>query len=102
MDRDEQVINALLENGSDLSKTHSIDFFFDFTSMEQAAPVAQHLEKQSFTVRMFENEDSTLTIEANRLMVPSLTNMQKVTDWATKLTEKYGGKYDGWGTEVVT
>lgn len=70
--------------------------------MEQAVPVAQQLEKQGFSVRMFENEDGSLSIEANRSLIPTLSNMEKISEWSDKITRKYGGKYDGWGTEVVT
>jgi regulator of RNase E activity RraB len=100
-DRDYKVIEALKDNGSDVSKPHEIDFFLDFEKLEQAAPVAQAMDKDGFNVRMFENGDGTFTIEAKKVLIPSLETMQDITKKLSALTKNHGGKYDGWGTEVV-
>ena len=100
-DRDYKVIEALKNNGSDISKPHEIDFFLDFEKLEQAAPVAQAMDKDGFNVRMFENGDGTFTIEAKKVLIPSLETMQDITKMLIALTKEHGGKYDGWGTEVV-
>ena len=98
-DRDAMVIEALERNGSDTSKPHQIDFFLDFERFEQAAPVAQAMDRDGFEVRVFENSDGTHTIEAKRLLVPSLETMRDITTQLNALTDKHGGNYDGWGTE---
>jgi regulator of RNase E activity RraB len=100
-DRDALVIKALKENGSNLSKLHNIDFNFDFSNFEQASAVAQAIDKDGFEVKMFENDDGTFTIEAKKILVPTLDVMQSITKQFDVLTEKHGGVYDGWGTEVV-
>jgi len=100
-DRDELVIKALKDSGSDLSKPHHIDFNFDFSTFEQAAPVAQALDKDGFEIKMFENDDHTFTIEAKKTLIPSIKTMRALTKQFKVLTEKYGGNYDGWGTEIV-
>ncbi len=100
-DRDYKTIEALKNNGSDISKPHEIDFFLDFDKFEQAAPIAQAMDKDGFNVRMFENGDGTFTIEAKKTIPPSLETMREITKQLNSLTEKYGGNYDGWGTEIV-
>jgi len=100
-ERDAKVIEALKNNGSDVTKPHDIDFFLDFDSFESAASVAQAMDKEGFNVKMYKNEDGTYTIEAKKKVVPSLSNMTGITNHLNSLTEKYGGNYDGWGTEVV-
>ena len=100
-DRDYKTIKALEEHGSDLSKPHDIDFFLDFDKFEQAAPIAQAMDKDGFKVKMFENGDGTYTIEAKKSIVPSLETMREITSQLNSLTERYGGNYDGWGTEIV-
>ena len=100
-DRDSKVTKALEENGSDIFKPHEIDFFLDFETFEQAAPVAQAIDKDGFAVRMFKNGDGTFTIEAKKTLTPSLENMREITHKFNSLTRRYGGNYDGWGTEVV-
>jgi regulator of RNase E activity RraB len=101
MDGDQKVIEALKSNGSDLTKVHEIDFFFDFTEFDHAASIANLISEEGFEVRMFENNDGTFTIEAKKSMAPDLQNMQELTMHFTDLTRDYGGKYDGWGTEIV-
>lgn len=100
-DRDALVIKALKDNGSNLKKPHNIDFNFDFTAFEQAAPVAQALDKDGFEVKMFENDDGTFTIEAKKTLAPDLKVMRELTKQFNFLTDKHGGVYDGWGTEIV-
>lgn len=101
MDEDQKVIEALKNNGTDLTKIHEIDFFFDFTEFDHAASIANLISEDGFNVRMFENNDGTFTIEAKKSMVPSLETMQELTARFIELTRDYGGKYDGWGTEIV-
>ena len=100
-DRDELVIKALKDNGSDITKPHEIDFNFDFATFEEAAPVAQAIDKEGFAVRMFENNDGTYTIEAKKTLVPTVKAMQDITKNFNELTNKCGGIYDGWGAEIV-
>jgi len=57
-DRDYKVIEAIKDNGSDISKPHEIDFFLDFEKFEQATPIAQVMDGDGFNVRMFENDDA--------------------------------------------
>jgi len=100
-ERDVKVIEALKNNGSDVSKPHNIDFFLDFKEFDSAAPVAQEMDKDGFNVKVFENQDGTYTIEAKKIVIPSISNMTKISNKLHGLTNKYGGEYDGWGTEVV-
>ena len=100
-DRDFKVIQALKENGSDVTKPHEIDFFFDFSTFDEAAPVAQAIDKDGFVVKVFENDDGSYTIEAKKTLIPDVSVMQELTRKFDSLTEKHGGNYDGWGTEVV-
>lgn len=100
-DRDALVIQALIANGSDTSKVHEIDFFLDFENLTQANVVAESMESQGFSVKVFENEDQTATIEAKKSLIPTLDNIHRISSYLDKLTTKHGGSYDGWGTEIV-
>lgn len=100
-DKDLLVIEALIKNGSDVTKEHQIDFFFDFAKFEQAAPVAQALDAEGYEVKMYENGDKSFSIEAKSNMVPSITTMRNLTAKFESLAVKHGGVYDGWGAEVV-
>ena len=100
-DGDYKVIETLKNNGSDVSRPHEIDFFLDFETFENAAPIAQAMDTDGFNVRMFDNGDGTFTIEAKKTLIPSLETMREITRKLNTLTQKHGGKYDGWETEVV-
>jgi regulator of RNase E activity RraB len=102
-DSDYKVLKALKENGSDLSKPHLIDFFFDFdaTEQEQVATIVNLIEKEGFNSQVNKNNDGSYTIKARKSLIPTLKSMQAITQQFKQLTKKHGGKYDGWGTEIV-
>ena len=100
-DRDALVIKALKDNGSNLTKLHDIDFNFDFSNFDQASLVAQAIDNDSFEVKVFENDDGSFTIEAKKSLIPTFETMRSLTKKFDALTEKHGGVYDGWGTEIV-
>ncbi len=102
-DSDYKIIKALKENGSDLSKPHLIDFFFDFNAneQEQAKTIVNIVKKEGFSCNLHKNDDGTYTIQANKSLIPTLESMQAITQQFKQLTKKNGGKYDGWGTEIV-
>ncbi len=100
-DRDSKVVKALIENGSDITKDHLIDFLFYFDTLESAGIVANTLKANEFEVKVFENEDGSFSVEAKKSMVPSVETMQDLTQRLEGLASKYNGEFDGWGTEVV-
>lgn len=100
-DRDYKVIKALKQAGSDISKPHKIDFFLDFQSPEEASPVARAMRSDGFEVKVFKNSDETVTIEAKKNLAPTFKTMHNITKKLKELTDRHGGKYDGWGAEIV-
>ena len=102
-DKDELVLKALKKNGSDLSKPHEIDFWFDFPSEESARTVAQKVSERGFEVEVYRNKGGDeYSCKAVKRMVPHLSAMQGLTRQFESIAEQHGGVYDGWGAEVET
>ena len=102
-DKDELVLKALNKNGSDLSKPHKIDFWFDFPTEEAARAVAQEVSERGFEVEVHRNNGGEdYSCKAVKNMVPHLSAMQGLTRQFESIAEKHGGVYDGWGAEVET
>ena len=101
LDGDRLVIKALKENGSDLSKPHAIDFFFDFPVAKSAQQVCAKLEGEGYAPHVTASDDGdNHTCRAVKKMVPDLEVMQKLTLRFNELAAKHGGVYDGWGCPV--
>ncbi|MBW2726825.1 MAG: ribonuclease E inhibitor RraB [Deltaproteobacteria bacterium] len=101
-DGDAKVVDALRREGSDLSKPHEIDFFFDFSTEAAARKLCEVLALDGFTDNFEVNEQGTkFTCRAVKSLVPELNAMQALTRRFSALATQHGGVYDGWGTEVV-
>lgn len=99
VDPDQMVIDSLRKNGANLSKPHTIDFFFDFSKSANAAEVCKILESQGFEPHLSSTADFH-TCRAVRVMIPDLKAIQNMTMRFDALASKYDGDYDGWGTVV--
>ena len=102
-DKDEKVILALKEQGSDIKKPHEIDFWLDFDNEGSARRAAEYLQVKQYGVQILRSEDQTLyTCQAKKTLVPAIETMRSITVEFEELAHNLGGKYDGWGAEVVS
>ena len=101
--QDALVIENLRAAGSDLSKTHDVDFFFYFPGKAQADAAAAELSASEYKLVAVESAPkSTLwQIHAKRSMAVRLEAMNATTRALEALASRHGGDYDGWGTAVV-
>ena len=101
LEGDRLVIEALKEHGSDLSKPHTIDFFFDFPAKEPAEQLCAELATEGYAPHLEAvDEGDRYTCRAVKKMVPELEAMQSLTRRFNALARKYGGTYDGWGCPI--
>jgi regulator of RNase E activity RraB len=103
LEQDANVVALLKQNGSDLSKLHNVDFFLILPNKSAADSVASELKVQGYSIRRSSRvpESESWEVHAQRKVAPQLETMQGLTVALTKLAEKYGGLYDGWGAETV-
>lgn len=100
--KDELVIRALQQNGSNVTKLHYIDFWFDFNNNQSAQNIAEELSKKGYSCEVIISKDNGLfTCKANRGYIPELGLMRSLTHDFYLLAQTHNGVYDGWGTEIV-
>jgi hypothetical protein len=109
---DRQVLRALAEHGSDLSKPHHIVYWFYFPSRRVAQTVAARLQKEGFGVqevrpapapwwkRFFGSASWSCILE--RRIVPTEEAIFKTTHRFNAVAQEFGGDYDGWEAGVET
>lgn len=100
---DAQVLSHLRKAGSDLSKTHHVEFFMYFPDEEAAQRVASRLVPQGFGVRVEPAAESRpdWLVLATRPMVPQAAELERLRGHLTALASSENGTYDGWGAPVV-
>jgi regulator of RNase E activity RraB len=100
-DLDEAVISRLRKVGSNISKSHKIEFFLYFPSQASADQAAAHIRDSGFQVNVERSAqgDDWLCF-AVKSMAPDLTTLQNIRKDFEQLAVSLNGKYDGWGTEV--
>jgi hypothetical protein len=100
---DAQVLSHLRKAGSDLSKTHHVEFFMYFPDEDAAQRVASRLVPQGFGVRVepaAAGRPEWLVL-ATRPMIPQAPELERLRGHLTTLASSENGTYDGWGAPVV-
>jgi len=99
---DALVLSQLKKAGSDLSKLHKIEFFLYLPSEAAAETTASRVRAEGFDASVKPPMGTPLWLcFCTKMMVPDLTELQRVRHDFDHLTRELGGNYDGWGTPVV-
>jgi regulator of RNase E activity RraB len=97
----ERVIYHLRRLGADVSKPREVEFFIYLPTEEGAYRVAAELQKEGYDVQVDPGAQGERWLcFATKTIVPSLDEMNRISERFTSLAESYGGDYDGWGTGV--
>jgi hypothetical protein len=100
--RDGQTIAQLKKAGADITKPHSIDFFFYFPSQEAAHRVASRLAEFGLATKTEHAATGPRwVIQGQKTMVPDKLELLILRKKFDALAATEQGEYDGWGTEVV-
>lgn len=101
-DPDLQVLRQLEAAGSDLSKEHLIEFFLYFPTEAEARAAAGEIAADDFdAVVEPAASDGLWLCFARKSMVPDHQLLVDIGATFESIADRYGGEYDGWGTEVV-
>ncbi|WP_017444741.1 ribonuclease E inhibitor RraB [Gayadomonas joobiniege] len=100
----EEIVNALLADGSDPNAIYVIEHHFashDFDKLEKAAVAAFKLEHEVTDAEEFETDDGQLILAFDVLIESelSLPAIEEQVKQMMQLAEQYQVEYDGWGTE---
>ncbi len=101
MDQDQEILEHLKERGSDLTLPHEIEFYVYFPS-EQAAQTASHgITQEGFRIHLLADPSGNRWLcLALKEFIPDLETIKTYQQKFDDLAKPYGGKCDGWGTQV--
>jgi len=101
-DRDAATLAELSQAGSDLRRTHQMEFFLYLPDRAAADAVARQLGTEGFQVELRPGEsDGDWLCLARRDMTPELDELRRLRDHLSAVAESRQGVYDGWGATVV-
>ena len=100
---DEQVIAQLKKAGSDLSKSHAIEFYLYFQSQEAASSAAERVKNLGFAIVRVDPAASGpgWLLLASKGMVPTKAAMAEIRARLDAIAKAGNGEYDGWEAEVT-
>ena len=108
---DRQVLAALAQYGSDLSKPHHTIHYFYFPTEQAAQSVGAQLKAAGFTVDVSQAPPTSFwkrlfgpkewVCVAENQAVPSEAAVFATTDRFNMLAQQNGGRYDGWEAGIV-
>lgn len=103
LEQDARVVEVLRKNGSDFAKLHRVDYFFVLPNEYSARAIAADLESEGLKVQRIgvPPNRKTWEVHVQRSQLVQLEAMQATTIAFTKLAQKFGGIYDGWGAPVA-
>lgn len=99
---DDDTGNALAlfqQNGFDLSKPMTIDFFVAVSSRKTGEKVAMEAEKLGFTVSVEQDQVSKeWTCYCAKTLIPEYSIVVKIEEQLNNIAKVYGGYSDGFGS----
>lgn len=103
--KDEQVLAALENAGSDLSKPHRLEHHFECANRAQADRIVEWARNAGYQVSvvkegMFEGK-THVYFDVAKSTVPTLANVSVQTTAMLRIAAQHGAEYDGWGCEIV-
>jgi hypothetical protein len=102
-DPDAATLRSLERAGSDLGRSHEMEFFLYLPDQSAAEAAGAQLRAEGFTTRVSPGEASgDWLCLATRTMQPSLDELHRLRRHLTAVAESRDGAYDGWGATVVT
>lgn len=109
-DQDRQVLAALAQHGSNLTKTHRINHYFYFPNEAAAKMAARLLQQDGCTTEVRRAELPGLQRFFAKLKWPCFAQKEMVPEaqavFATsaryeKIAAQCGGQYDGWEAPIT-
>ena len=102
VDPDATTLAELARAGSDLERSHEMEFFLYLPDRGSADAAAVQLAAEGFGVEVKAAEEGgDWLCLATRSMVPTLDELQRLRRHLAAVAESREGAYDGWGATVV-
>lgn len=99
---DQRTLDQLRAAGSDVSRTHTIEFYLHLPSQQDAKAAAATLQSEDFDTVVTPGKDGRRWLcLAQKEMVPTIDNLSEARRTFTDLATQYHGRYDGWKAAVL-
>lgn len=101
MNLDRHILQLLKKRGSNLRKSHAIEYYVYFKTKAAARKARLLLRKKGFHVELLTDSSGKRWICLSiREMPPRYEAIQKAKRQLDRLAKPLGGWCDGWGTQV--
>ena len=98
-DADGDALQRIADDGSDMSKPMSIDFFVAVPDEETGQHVARDARAIGYESDVSQDEVSEeWTCYCTKTMLATYANIIAAQDELAEIAEPFGGETDGWGT----
>ena len=104
MDPDEAVIAELIARGSNPANPHELDFYFFLPDRESCNSLADALSSYGLRIDILEPDGDTVSFWAVQGWLEIPLDHERIRDLCIEfrhIASQMGGKFDGWGAEVV-
>lgn len=101
---DQKVVDNLIKNGDDLTKSRRVDHWAFFDSKEYALKFKIEIEKIGYKIEEIKKEKgSNKSYKVNfwKDEFVDLTSINQITSNLRSISKKNNGKYDGWETFII-
>ena len=96
------AVEALEENGDDLTTPREIDHFVYFEDFDGMTRFEKQADQLGFRVRHHvETDDGRPGLQVYRIDIPSFERIDAITLPLYRAAREVGGEYDGWESEVI-
>jgi len=98
---DRHILKLLKKRGSNLNKSHAIEYYIYFKAKTAARKARPLLRKKGFHVELLTDSSGKRWICLSiKEMLPRYEAIQKTKIALDRLVKPFGGWCDGWGTQV--
>ena len=96
-----RLIKLLKERGSDLEKPHAVEFYVYLPTRALADKLSKKIQKEDFQVHVLSDPSGArwLCLPIKNI-VPNAKALTSIQKHFNDLAQPFGGKCDGWGTQV--
>lgn len=93
------VLQRMHESGMDLSVSHNIEYFHEFSDLSSANAMAEHVKKimNVSSIEIEENDDGGWDVVCIIALIPTHAGITKLELALKKIAEENGGSAEGWG-----
>jgi regulator of RNase E activity RraB len=101
MEQDQEILDHLKERGSDLTVPHEVEFYVYFPTEKDAQEASHLITQEGFRIHILADPSGNRWLcLALKEFVPTLEAILGYKAKFDELAKAYGGKCDGWGTQV--